>query len=563
MTESEEDRRARSRIFTRRQLLAMGSSAVATALAGCSEVGLGDDDNGGGSDISNRDLVVDDKEEVMENQVYEIPPVKTLHPYATRAEGVDIAPGIASVIWKETEDFDDLKQFADELTFELFVYGTYPVGDDIELKKLTEKTTHIGMWNDDIWTDDGETKDFSGEPYPKNDPGSNHVYLEYDPEEVPKNQQIRFRLRITNNRTGKQEWAHDESMVYYLQYDDEYEFVYNTIRGRDSEDPYPYNEYTHMDRIMEETSDSYRFVHRVMTEFPSEIHNEIPFSEEAEVVPETEYDEYNFPSDSVHHGDIIDIPKDAVEFTQEWYDSGVMNEYDLDALQLQKTVPSNYDYHGQDIYDVLDNPLLTTLADNINSAVDDYGVDNHYARIQSAVQLIQATDYSDEKGLKYQPPEVYFTGTGEPDCTSHAMNLAWLLYHLDYPVGLAYLQQGEPVHVGPVVGVPEEVIQNEFPEYVTSRFQNDPEYDSPIEDYGLIDEFSEVHPESLGDLQWMYIESTAYYPMRRGHNNPNKTVLGNVPDHSPVFEYSDLSIEVIYEPDNPRFETGIDNTLPQ
>lgn len=553
--------------FTRRQLLAMSSSAVATALAGCSEVDVGDD--GGDSDgPTYKEMSLGDKEEVIENQAYEIPPVKTLHPYATKGEG-EVLSGISSIIWEKTDTFHPNKsrtedQFADELTFELFTYGEHPVDNEIELIKLAEKTTNIGIWNEDIWPEDGSKyQEDPDKPFPLNDPGSKHVYMEYDPEDVPKNQQIRFRLRITNNRTGKQEWAHDESMVYYLQYGDEYEFVYNTIRGNDQEDPYPYYDYTNMDRIMEETSDSYRFVHRVMTEFPSEIHNEIPFSKEAEVVPETDYSEYNFPSDSVHHGDIIDIPKDAVEFTKEWYDTGVMDEYDLDALQLQKSIPSGYDYHGQDTYDVLDNPLLTTLADNINSAVDDYDVNNHYARIQSAIQLIQATDYSDEKGYQYQLPELYFSDTGESDCTSHAMNLAWLLYHLDYPVGVAYLQQGEPVHGGPVIGVPEDVIQEDFPEYVTRRFQDDPEYDSPIEDYGLIDEYSRVHPEGLGNLQWIYIESTAHYPMRRGRNTANNIVIGNVPDNSAAFEYSDLSIEFIFEPENSRFETGIDNTLPQ
>lgn len=547
---------------SRRRLLSIFGSGLLGTVAGCS-TSTGSEQSETTS-VSKREKWRKDKNELIKRQTISIPPIKELYPYLGPSNTDGPHAGIASVMWDETDRFHpEYTQIPDEFTIELFSYGKYPVENDIDLVKIAEKTTHLGVWREDIWDENGELLESELPPYPANEPSSNHVFLKYDSSKIPRNQQVRFRVRITNNRTGKQGWAWDESLGYFLQYNGDLEFFYDssghTIKDGD---PYQYDGYGQMNRILEKTEDSYKFIHRIQTDFPSSIHEELPYSAEAETVPANEDEmwidyQYNFPHDTIHQGEIVDIPKDGVELARNWYDK--IDAWDLNALQFRRSIPSQYEYAGQDVYDVLDNPLLHTFAENINTAMDDYGVDNHYARIQSAIRLIQGSDYSTELGANFQLPEQYFASTKPGDCSSHTQNLIYLLYHLGYPVGKVLLQRSGVGHTAPAIGVPEEVIREEFPLYLKKLLFkiNAPEYDSPITSKGKNDNYGEqdLHPEKLGDLTWIYIESASTFPIRER--------LGANPMGQTTIEYEDLSIEMVYEPEDPWFDTGIENTLPK
>ena len=536
---------------------------MTAALAGCSWQNSSDSDDVDHPmlDEDGNSVHLDNKEEKIENQAYEIPPVKQLLPH-TEDEITEVTPGVATIIWEETDEFDpessqDEDQFVDELTFELFVYGESPTeNEEVELVKVGEKTTHLGLWQEGVLNEDGTVKDNDpSKPYGAQRPDVKHVYFEYDVDKVPKNQQIRFRLRITNNRTGKQEFAHDEGMVYYLHYNDDLQFLYRDEYLYPSEDdPYSYGDYPKSgedSRILEETTNGYKFIQRIRTDFPSDVGATVPYSLEAKTEdPHSNF--YNFISETLHRGDILDIPRDPVELTRRWYDQ--MDGNEITSIQFSKTVPSEYDYYGRDTYDVLDNPLLTEIADNINQSLEDYSVDNHYARIQSAVRLIQGTDYSNDLGNQFRLPEDYFTNSTPGDCTAHSINLAWLLHHLGYATGLVYVETvDEGLHMGPAVGVPDRVIEEDFPEYLQNGIED------PVEDIGEIGTFDETaQPNELGDLNWIYIEATSVYPIREGVGAGQMGIpLGEV-----GFDYYTLSLEAVLEPEDPWFETGISNTLP-
>lgn len=152
-----------------------GGAAIALSFAGCSSDT--NDSNSGG--------VQDNTEEPQ--QQYTIPPVVELKSTGVPEDGVVT---VRSVFETVTNPGDPNVYFEDELKFELFVYDTFPVGNDVTLTKVAEKTsTPHGVFEE---------------------------VLEVPFSDLPKNEQMRFRLKVTNVDEGKSGWQMDQRVFLML-----------------------------------------------------------------------------------------------------------------------------------------------------------------------------------------------------------------------------------------------------------------------------------------------------------------------------------------------------------
>jgi len=455
---------------SRRRLLQGGSVAVISALAGCSSVTdqLSGDSGDGEPDPTNTT-------EERKEQQYTIPPVAEL-----QGDGVpeDGTVPVEAIFEPATTPGDPYVYFEDELTSELFVYDTYPVGNNISLTKVAEKTST---------------------PYE-----TIGISFEVPFSELPKNEQMRFRLKITNNETGDSEWQMDQRVFFYGEFGET--MVASAERYSVIED-----EGGPLKRNFIQSGDSYVMDYWGGREFPSsEIVEEVPYCREAY---KTENDLYRSggPVCDPFKGARIEMPQSHVELSeqlmQQWDVSGSYN-----GLTFTANTPSEYDYYGRDRYDVLDNPIYQSIADTIDEAHESYGVNNHYSKIEQATATIQTNEYGKKRrsitDLPVHLPEAYWADPNE-NCVGHTYQMCWLLYHLGYTCGTVSVDLNSGAgHMGVGIPVPEEVMESQFPEGYPDTF-TDGTYPSTqyISDLsGIVD--PDAQPDTLGEYPWIYIEAT-------------------------------------------------------
>jgi hypothetical protein len=215
----------------------------------------------------------------------------------------------------------------------------------------------------------------------------------------------------------------------------------------------------------------------------------------------------------------------------------------------QDTTPERFDVVNS--YSVLDNPLLSEVANAINEAAKEYGIDNHFYRINAAAKLVQSNEYKgrigvnrteEAEGVSIPTPETYWMSEKSENCVGHTFQLSWLLYHLGYTCGAVHFRlEDPPNHQGVAMPVPEEVLREEF--------------DGPLERYQIIDadgkrfinetiDFSYSNPpESLGDYPWIYIEPTGEWR------------IGRMPFSERWVR--DPKVMLAIEPDDNKFNTNI------
>lgn len=460
---------------SRRRLLQIGGAVVLGGLAGCA--GVTDRLTGGSAEDDEPATTTEDENE----QQFTLPPVHTL-----LGDGIpeDDTVTVRAGFETATTPGDPNVYFEDEITFELFVYTTFPVGNSVELTKVAEKTNA---------------------PYNQvNEP------IEVPYEDLPKNQQMRFRLRTTNNNTGDTEWAMDQRVFTYRIFGDNITTAsnnegYTVIEG--SED---WQMYEFVDTLLE---DSYVMNYSGGTSFSApELPEQVPFSREAYKTNNDLYRQNNRPTCLPMHGEMIEMPESHVEMTE-----GLMQSYGVgsyyDSFTFTGNVPSEYDYYGRNQYDVLNNPIYQKRADAIIEAQDSYGVENHYARIAQAMRHIQSQEYDAITGsIRDAPvhlPEAYWADPAE-NCVGMSFQLCWFLYHLGYTCGTVWLDRSgrNASHLGVGIPVPEDVIESDFTDGYLDTLE-----DPSVPSVQPIRNISEIvgpdsRPETLGEHPWLYIEAT-------------------------------------------------------
>ncbi|GAA0271999.1 hypothetical protein [Halobacterium noricense] len=455
---------------SRRRLLQVGGASIASVLAGCSS----DSDD---SDTDNPEQKNTTTNE--ETQKYTIPPVVELQGEGAPANG---SVSIEAIFKPATTPGDPDLYFEDEVTFELFVYDTFPVGNGVTLTKVAEKT---------------------------NVPSGISEIFDVSFSDIPKNEQIRFRLKATNNNTGDTEWQMDQRVVYYEEYGDLKTAVsknsYSIIEG---DGPVNRNRF-------QDVGDKYIVNFAGGREFPApELAEEVPYSREAYKVDNDMY-RSGGPTCLPFKGTRIEMPKSHVEMSEEFMDTGVSESYD--AFTFSTPVPSGYDYYGRGVYDVLDNPIYQKMADAINGAHTSYGINNHYGKILEASLTIQSNPYDQkDRGVTNLPihlPEAYWSNPNE-NCVGHSYQLCWLLYNMGYTCGIAFLDRTgrNANHIAVCMPIPESVMESDFPDEYPETFHNNSSatrYIDKISD--IID--PAIQPDSLGEYPWVYIESTASTPI--------------------------------------------------
>ena len=459
---------------SRRRLLQIGGASILGGLAGCA--GVTDQLTGGSAENDEPATTTEDENE----QRFTLPPVHTL-----LGDGIpdDDTVTVRAGFETATTAGDPNVYFEDEITFELFVYTTFPVGNSVELTKVAEKTNA---------------------PYNQvNEP------LEISYADLPKNQQMRFRLRTTNNNTGDTEWAMDQRVFYYEQYGDIVTAVtdnsYTVIQG--SED------WIRNDFGSNLKEGAYVMNYSGASDFSApSLPEEVPYSREAYKIENDLYRQNNRPVCSPFYGEQIEMPESHVQMTEE-----MMERYNVgsfyDSFTFTGNVPSEYNYYSRNQYDVLNHPIYEQMASGIIEAQSSYGVENHFARLDKAAVMVQTQDYEAISGsIRDAPihlPEAYWADPAE-NCVGMSFQLCWLLYHLGYTCGTVWLDRegSGQSHLGVGVPIPENVIESDFPEGYMSTFE-DPENQS----YQFIDGITEIYgpdsrPETLGEHPWVYIEAT-------------------------------------------------------
>ena len=459
---------------SRRRLLQIGGVSILGGLAGCS--GVTDRLTGGSAEDDEPATTTEDENE----QRFTLPPI-----YEFFGDGIpeDDTVTLRAGFEPARTPGDPNLYFEDEITYELFVYTTFPVGNSVELTKVAEKTNA---------------------PYNQvNEP------LEIPYEDLPKNQQMRFRLRTTNNNTGDTEWAMDQRLFYYEQYGDivtsVQEGVYNVIQGS--------SEWNRNDFVSNLKEDSYVMNYSGRSDFPApSLPEEVPFSREAYKIENDLYRQNNEPICAPFYGEQIEMPESHVEMTEELMQSYSVGSY-YDSFTFTGNVPSEYDYYGRNQYDVLNNPIYQKRADAIIEAQDSYGVNNHYAKISKAMRHIQAQEYDAITGsIRNAPvhlPEAYWADPAE-NCVGMSFQLCWYLYHLGYTCGTVWLDRSgrNASHLGVGIPVPEDVIESDFTEGYLDTLE-----DPSVPSVQPIRNISEIvgpdsRPETLGEHPWLYIEAT-------------------------------------------------------
>lgn len=530
-----------NRPLTRRNVLTLSGTALATALAGCN-----DDDNGFNEipvDEIPKDKISFDSREHLENydeeyiefadlsretlamlgethndqafrdpdnQEYDIPPAIGLNGRSSDQSSYDTFWGNMHIRTNAEADT------VDRIKFELFVYDTYPVGNEVDLIKLDETVTPL-------------------EHYYKE--GEESIDFEYDTADVPKDRQIRYRVRAENLRTGESGWIHDQSVRTYLTYGD----------GDDAYDNRP-------DTVTEKT-DEYIIRESIGAGFPApELAEELPYSREAYKKEKGEYSDIRYyPEGTVATSTQLQIPEDHYDLAKSYQNTEKVSEYVPEHLWYTRDIPDDVEYYGQDEYTVLDHPLYSQLADRFNEEMDRWGVDNHYARIKAACEFIQTKNYEEdfigtgETTYLRLPEEYLIEQTG--DCVDHTYNLVWLLYHLGYTVSTVSVwdwDRFQPVHQGAAVQVPEEVIEEQFPERVRSRyFDYSDNYYRPINDLANERWYTSL-PTNIGDDPFLYLEATAPHEVGR---------LFTMDTHDfTIGPLAPFQLEFIAVPDDPWFE---------
>lgn len=463
--------------MARRRLLQAGGTALVAALAGCNTTD-GEDQNNGNE---NED---EDQNNGNENeQEYTLPPIVEF-----TGDGVpdDGTVTLRAVFEPATKPGDPNLYFQEEITYELFVYTTFPVGNSVELTKVAEKTNA---------------------PYEQV-----QEKLEMSYEDLPKNQQMRFRLRVTNNNTGDTEWAMDQRLFHYLQFGEDFSVVFRDGEYIMLKGPERWDSGEFVDTLEE---DKYIMNYSAHKEFSSpELPEEVPFSREAYRTENDLYRDFNserpvcWPSGGAH----IEMPESHVQMTEE-----MMEQYNVgsfyNSFVFTGNVPSEYNYYGRNQYDVLNNPIYEKMANAIIESQESYGVENHYARLGEASDMIQGQEYDAITGsIRNAPihlPEAYWSDPVE-NCVGMSFQLCWFLYHLGYTCGTVWLDRSGrgASHLGVAVPVPRDVIESDFPDGYMSTFE-DPE----IPSYQFIENISgivgpNVRPETLGEYPWVYIEAT-------------------------------------------------------
>ncbi len=460
---------------SRRRLLQIGGVSILGGLAGCA--GVTDQLTGGSAEDDEPATTTEDENE----QRFTLPPIYELFGDGIPDDGiVTVRAGFEPA----RTPGDPNLYFEDEITYELFVYTTFPVGNSVELTKVAEKTNA---------------------PY-------NQVQETFDIpyEDLPKNQQMRFRLRTTNNNTGDTEWAMDQRVFSYRTFGDNITIVssdgiYTVIEG--SED---WQLSTFVDTLVE---DSYIMNYSGGWSFAApELPEEVPFSREGYKKDNGLYRQNNVPKCSTSHGKMIEMPKSHVEMTEGLMDSYSVGSY-YDSFTFTGNVPSEYDYYGRNQYDVLNNPIYEKMADAIIEAQESYGVENHYARIDRAKSHIQTNEYDAITGsIRDAPvhlPEAYWADPAE-NCVGMSFQLCWYLYHMGYTCGTVWLDRSgrNASHLGVGIPVPENVIESDFTEGYLDTLEN-----PSVPSVQPIRNISEIvgpdsRPETLGEHPWLYIEAT-------------------------------------------------------
>ncbi|WP_435116589.1 hypothetical protein [Halolamina sp. C58] len=459
---------------SRRRVLEVGGTVLLSGLAGCS--GVTDRIPGGSTDTESPTATEDEN-----TQQYTLPPVAEL-----QGDGVpdDGTVTLSALFVPATTPGDPNLYFEDEITYELFVYDKFPVGNSVTLTKVAEKTNA---------------------PYEQ----VNETF-ELSYEDLPKNRQMRFRLKVTNNNTGESEWAMDERVFYYEQYGDIETAVtdtsYNVFRGS--------SDWTRNDFVsgLKENSYIMNFSGRNDISAP-DLPEEVPFSREAYKLDNDLYRNNDKPISAPFHGSQIELPESHIDLSNE-----LMQDYDVgsyyNSFTFTGNVPSEYDYYGRNQYDVLNNPIYTEMADFIVEAQTSYGIENHFGRIDKAAGLIQSQEYAAITGsIRDAPvhlPEAYWQDPAE-NCVGMSFQLCWLLYHLGYTCGTVWLDRSgrNASHLGVGIPVPEDVIESESPDGYLSTLE-DPESPS----FQFIEQISDnvgpdSRPETLGEYPWLYIEATS------------------------------------------------------
>ncbi|MDL0144118.1 hypothetical protein [Halobacterium salinarum] len=493
---------------SRRQALQIGGTILLSGLAGCS--GVTDQLTGGDEEETHEPTATPHPQE------YTLPPVVSFIGDGIPDDGiVTVRAGFETA----TTPGDPNLYFEDEITFELFVYTTFPVGNSVELTKVAEKTNA---------------------PYNQvNEP------FEIPYEDLPKNKQMRFRLRVTNNNTGDTEWAMDQRLFHYLEFGDNFSVARNDGQYSMIEGPDGWTSTTFVDDLEE---GKYVLNYSADNEYPSsDLPEEIPFSREAYKLENDLYRNNNEPMCWPSGGVRIEMPESHVEMTEELMRSSGVGDY-YNGFTFTGNVPSEYDYYGRNQYNVLDHPIYQKMADAVIEAQGSYGVENHYARIDEATRMIQVQEYDAITGsIRTAPihlPEAYWADPGE-NCVGMSFQLCWYLYHLGYTCGTVWLDRSgrNASHLGVGIPVPEEVIESDFPDGYLDTLESP---DVPSATY--IENISEIvgpdsRPETLGEHPWVYIEAT------------DPTSIGVIPFETDTIQ--ERRVRFAIEPEDNVFGTDI------
>jgi len=476
---------------SRRRVLQLGGTALLSGLAGCS--GVTDRFTGGSAEDNDTTTPTEDKPE----QQYTLPPITELGCEGERIEhpdagevwvyGIPNEDGnvlINAVFESTTTSGDPHLYFEDEITYELFVYTTFPVGNDISLTKVLEKTNA---------------------PYRQAVESFEVPY-----EDLPKDQQIRFRLKVTNTVTGDSEWAMDQRVVSYPQFGEDI----TTAASKNGYSVFKGPEDWNLNRFETSLKDgSYVMNYKVSQAIPSqELPEEVPFSREAYKLENDLYRNDDEPRSVSYSTRQIEMPESHVELSNELMDRGNVESYYND-FTFSFNVPSEYDYYGRNQYDVLNSPIYTQMANGIHQAQSSYGVENHFAKIETAMKMIQTNEYAAVTGsirdVPIHLPEAYWADPAE-NCVGMSFQLCWFLYHLGYTCGTVWLDRsgGNASHLGVGMPVPAEVIESDFPDGYLSTLEN-----PDVPTIPFIEQITEIfgpgsRPETLGEHPWVYLEAT-------------------------------------------------------
>lgn len=461
---------------SRRRLLQIGGTSILGGLAGCS--GVTDRFTGGSADDEPATTTEDEN-----TQEYTLPPVAELD-----GDGVpdDGTVTVSAVFEPATTPGDPNLYFEDEVTYELFVYDKFPVGNSVTLEKVAEKTNA---------------------PYEQFNEKFDVSY-----EDLPKNQQMRFRLKVTNTNTGDEVWAMDQRVFFYRTFGDSGIVTASNDEGSsviEGSEDWSYNKFVDTlegDAFIMNFSGGNNFNIPDLVE-------EVPFSREAYKVENDLYRDGNQPECATVNGTQIRMPKSHVQMSEELMESYDVNSY-YNSFTFSGNVPSEYNYHEKDIYEVLNHPLYNKMADSIIEAQSSYGVENHYARIRVAKNMIQTQNYDAITGsLRSAPihlPEAYWADPAE-NCVGMSFQLCWFLYHLGYTCGTVWLDRSgrNTSHLGVGIPVPKEVIESDFPDGYISTLE-----DPAVPAFQYIEQISDIvgpdsRPERLGEHPWLYIEATS------------------------------------------------------